>query len=195
MKILNLAAGKLLPLDLPTPPNYCLVQLDTMYYLYDHPDVIESELSKYVPVRTKMIHSSEDAFTFMERTKIQFDRICAYRFLEHIPRDKVLYFIYLISTCLKIDGTVDIIVPDYTELARRLLEDDPTDPKFESKDILLTTELLNDPSCPHASIWTESRLIHFFCQVEGRFAMIDCKENYNFDGRDIYIRARFRRIK
>lgn len=195
MKILNLAAGKLLPLDLPM--YYLLVQLDTMYYDYMDPARIEQISSKYRDNTLDVVRMrcNEDAFTFMERTSIQFDRICAYRFLEHIPMDKVLYFIYLISTCLKVEGVADIIVPDYRKLARLLLEDKTSDEDFESKNILLTTELLNEPSCPHASIWTQDRLLHFFANIEERFHLIKCWKDYEFDGRNIYLRALFKRIK
>lgn len=199
MKILNLAAGKLFPLDLPQPPNYCLVQLDTMYYRYNSIEEIEYTLENYSPMKTKILYCNEDAFKFMERTKIQFDRICAYRFLEHVPMDQVLYFIYLLSTCLKTAGEVDIIVPNYEALAKMILCEKISDMdgfEFEKHNILLTTELLNEPSCPHASIWTRDRLIHFFRDVEGRFVDIGLIDQaFKFDGRDIYLRAKFRRIR
>jgi len=195
VKILNLAAGKLLPLDLPT--YYLLVQLDTMYYDYMDPSKIEQISSKYRDDTLEMVRMkcNEDAFTFMERTSIKFDRVCAYRFLEHIPMDKVLYFIYLISTCLAAGGEADIIVPDFRKLADILLNQDCTSNKnFEAMNILLTTEILNEPSCPHASIWTEDRLLHFFCNIEKRFRLIQFFRDFPFDGRDIYLRAKFKRV-
>jgi hypothetical protein len=109
--------------------------------------------------------------------------------------DKVLYFIYLISTCLEIGGVADIIVPDYRLLGQMLLDDKTSDEDFESKNILLTTELLNEPSCPHASIWTQDRLLHFFCNIEERFELIKTWKKFEFDGRNIYLRGTFRRTK
>jgi len=193
--ILNLAAGKLLPLDLKK--NCFVIQLDTMFYAYDTPDIIEKRAYHWIeePFTDQMRHCKENAFQFMENTTIPFDRICAYRFLEHVTFTQVEYFIYLISTCLEIGGQADIIVPDYNKLAKLLLEDNTQDPEFHSKNITLTTELLNEPSCPHASIWTKDRLHYFFCEVEKRFKMINMKDNFEFDGRDLYIRGQFERIK
>ena len=193
MRILNLAAGKLLPLDLPDA--YFLVQLDTMYYYHADPTTVEQYESQYDEDKIMRFRCNTDAFEFMERTSIQFDRVCAYRFLEHIPMDKVLYFIYCISTSLKMGGIADIIVPDYRKLGQMLLDDNTSHDDFEAKNILLTTELLNDPSCPHASIWTQDRLLHFFCNIEERFHPVNCMKNYEFDGRDIYLRGLFKRVK
>jgi hypothetical protein len=57
----------------------------------------------------------------------------------------------------------------------------------------LTTELLNEPSCPHASIWTEWRAHHLFT-LEGRFKIKDIQKNFKFDDRDIYLRFIAERI-
>ena len=126
-----------------------------------------------------------------------FDRITIYRFLEHVPMDKVPYFIYLLSTVTKPGAEIDVIVPNYNTLAHMILSEqanianDVMD--FEANNILLTTELLNEPSCPHASIWTEYRAQRFF-RLEGRFTITEVDENFEFDGRDIYLRFKAERI-
>ena len=77
-----------------------------------------------------------------------------------------------------------------------ILDEDPLDPaggNFEAHNITLTTELLNEPSCPHASIWTPDRAYYFF-GLEGRFEISVYHTNYEFDGRDIYLRFLARRI-
>ena len=134
-------------------------------------------------------------YEFLERYHIPFDGIAIYRFLEHVPKVQVLYFIYLLSTSVKIGGYVDVIVPDYKKLAKRILDEDVFSNNFEEEDIITTFELLNEPTCsPHASIWTFDRAYKFF-ELEGRFKIKIIKENYDFDGRDIYLRFIAERVK
>jgi len=133
-------------------------------------------------------------YKFLERYHILFDVITIYRFLEHVPKTKILYFIYLLSTCLEIGGYVDVIVPDYKKLATRILNENPFSKNFEEEDIITTFELLNEPNSPHMSIWTEDRIRYFF-DLEKRFIIENLIQNYNFDGRDIYIRFLARRVK
>jgi hypothetical protein len=64
---------------------------------------------------------------------------------------------------------------------------------FPEHNILLTTELLNEPSCPHASIWTRNRAKYFF-SLEGRFEVPHTWDSVKFDGRDIYLRFKANRI-
>jgi hypothetical protein len=120
--------------------------------------------------------------------------ITLYRYLEHVPKTDVLYFIYLLSTTVEINGLIDIIVPNYKDLANRILTEDVDSKDFEADDIVTTFELLNEPYDPHASIWTAERIYKFF-ELEGRFEVIDVMSNYEFDGRDIYLRALVKRIK
>jgi len=198
MLILNIAAGKLKPIlkDVEELASYALVNLDTSYYRSTAPELIETDLSKWYSDGDRCnvkYYCNKDAFEFMERTTIQFDRICLYRFLEHIPFDRIMYFIYLLSTVIRKGGLIDIIVPNYRILAQMLLDEKVNHPDFEKNNILLTTELVNEPGCPHASIWTADRAIHFF-QMEGRFVIKEIDQNYSFDGRNIYLRFKAKRI-
>lgn len=189
--ILNIAAGKIMPLDLPE--DYFLVNLDTAYYNTTKPGIIEKEWDNWLFNTQKIIYCNANAYPFMERIAITFDRVCIYRFLEHIPFDKVLYFIYLVSTITQPDGEVDVIVPNYRVLAEKLFnEDNIGSPDFEKHNVLLTTELLNEPSCPHASIWTPARAVYFW-ELEGRFKVTLHETRFKFDGRDIYFRFTARR--
>jgi hypothetical protein len=203
--ILNIAGGKINPIYLPKSKIdlykdlRLLINLDQIYLHPTSNDISivinnHSALIEKGDCFMKKIYCNYDIYDFLERYHLPFDGIAMYRFLEHVSKVQVLYFIYLLSTVIKIQGYVDIIVPDYKQLARRILDENTNDPKFEAEDIITTFELLNEPNCPHASIWTKERLIHFF-ELEGRFKCMDIRTEYQFDGRDIYIRAIMKRIK
>jgi len=200
--ILNIAGGKIKPFEFESSKIILyndfslLVNLDKMYYnptniseiITMHDDDAENDnITEY--------NSDLDVYEFLERYHIPFDGIAIYRFLEHVPKVQVLYFIYLLSTSVKIGGYVDVIVPDYKKLAKRILDEDVFSNNFEEEDIITTFELLNEPTCsPHASIWTFDRAYKFF-ELEGRFKIKIIKENYDFDGRDIYLRFIAERVK
>ena len=204
--ILNLGAGKEQPLDLPEDP-YMLVNLDSGYYdndpdvvlvsnmatfhkkFLEDPSYIRDYTGKYLdrPPHIEFV-LKEDAFKFMEKYPVKFDRIVIYRFLEHVKRTDVLYFIYLMATSLRIGGYIDCIVPNYETLANRILKEEVHGANFEAEDIITTYELLNEPESPHCSIWTPLRIRKFF-ELEKRFLVIEVDPAFNFDGRNIYIRA------
>ena len=201
MLILNIAAGKFDPLVMQNEiklgyPKYIL-NIDTSYF--DKQDALISERNIQMwekdPDRISYSdHLNMDAFEFMERTKLKFDRVVIYRFLEHISFTQVEYFIYLVSTVLKTGGFVDVIVPNYKLLAQKLLdEENVNESDWQAHNILLTTELLNEPSCPHASIWTPERMKRYW-ELEGRFKVGIQKQDFNFDGRSIYLRSWIERL-
>lgn len=193
--VLNIAAGKLLPIhDVSLGSHYLfLVNLDPMYYSAYSGVEIENIYNTWGKNKTEILYCDEDANTFMERTKMMFDYISIYRYLEHVSFTEVEYFIYLLSTITEKGADVDIIVPNYEILADMIIADDPESPDFAANNILLTTELLNEPSCPHASIWTIPRAYYFF-ELEKRFKIIQMEEQFEFDGRDIYMRFIAKRI-
>ena len=196
MFVLNIAAGKFAPLPFNETENLLIpkyvLNVDTSYYTDVKPGYIEDHMTNWQKDENRLAaytNLNADVFEFMERTRLRFDRVVIYRFLEHVTFTNVEYFIYLISTVLKKGGTVDVIVPNYKILAEMILKED-TDPSYvwEAHNILLTTELLNEPSCPHASIWTATRM-QWFWQLEGRFKVTSQDEAFSFDGRDIYLRS------
>lgn len=206
MLILNIAAGKFKPLPITIDmsedlllPRY-IVNVDTAYFSKTPADEIEDNALNWEndPDRiTQNYYLNMGVFKFMERTRLMFDRVVIYRFLEHITFTQVEYFIYLVSTILKKKGMVDVIVPNYETLAKLLLsetkyQENPT-LNFEAHNIELTTELLNEPSCPHASIWTPHRMTRFWHQ-EGKFEVKNDCRAFNFDGRNIYLRSIIERI-
>ena len=137
--ILNIAAGKFDPIGIEQEDPFFLVNLDTMYYQFDEAYAIEDALDHWTETTNKIFHCKEDAFGFMERTRIMFDKICIYRFLEHVSFTQVQYFIYLLSTVTEPGAWVDVIVPNYEVLAQMILEDNVHDVDFEAKNIELTT--------------------------------------------------------
>lgn len=191
--ILNIAAGKFNPIKINFD-KYLLINIDTMYFEGEDFQTIERVYNSKSKLKSEMIFGNGDIFEFMERTKIMFDQICVYRFLEHISKDLVSYFIYLISTCTKPGAIIDVIVPNYETLAKMILNEQiEGNLNFEKHNILLTTELLNEKTDPHCSIWTNKRL-EYYWTLESKFEIKYINSNYNFDGRDIYLRMIAQRI-
>jgi hypothetical protein len=191
--ILNIAGGKIPPLAIDKPAF--LVNVDTMYYTHIDAEKVERKWKNWSRTQNSEFNIKSDVVEFMERTIMTFDRVCIYRFLEHVSFTNVLYFIYLLSTITHKGSSIDVIVPNYGILANMILHENPMDPagiNFEQHNIELTTELLNEPSCPHASIWTDARAEYFFT-LEKRFEMIDVCNHFDFDGRNIYLRFWVRR--
>jgi len=186
--ILNIAAGKIFPEELPE--DFFLVNLDKMYYTTASPELLESEYHSWLKGGKKgrrVCYINQDCFDFLSRSIIQFDRIVIYRFLEHVKRTDVLYFIYLLSSAIVPGGKVEVIVPDYKLLAERILQEDVNSKDFDKEDIITTTELVNEPDSPHSSIWTVDRVKYFF-EYEGRFKIVQLVTPYLFDSRDIYLK-------
>lgn len=215
---LNIGAGDILPLpkhfyaNPRTEEEYfeLIVNLDTKYinsynvrevekihecfvskseiYLQDHSLRNVKDKEWQVILRTNY-----DAKDFLIKYSQKFDYITMYRFLEHISKNDVLGFLYLMSTKINIGGYVDIIVPDYKVLAQRILNENVNDPDFERDDAITTYELLNEPYHPHASIWTKDRLYKYL-EFERRFKVMRVFENYEFDGCDVYLRCIAQRV-
>lgn len=193
MDILNIAAGKMPPLEDTTLSleGKFIVNLDLNYYNKTKISQVEWDYQRRPtrPQNDMVYYCNEDVFKFLERTVMNFDLITIYRFLEHVSFTQVLYFIYLVSTAVRVGGIVDVIVPNYHSLAEMLLDDNTDSPEFEERNILLTTELLNEPSNPHASIWTPQRASYFW-EYEGRFRVLEDRldPHFVYDGRNIYLR-------
>lgn len=196
---LNIAAGKLYPIDFEEGKNNFLIQLDKMYFSGGSPQMVEVDHRIWLEKQQGSIcWTSSDVFEFLANYKYQFDNISLYRFLEHVTKPDIQGFIYLLSTAIKIGGIVDVIVPNFETLANMILGENLTDKvrhaDWERHDTTLTYELLNEPSMPHASIWTPARLKYFF-ELEERFEFHFMNEKYEFDGRDLYIRIKFKRVR
>lgn len=177
--------------------SYFSSEIDEEKRLSKVENIIESKLLQGVsfpPQDDYEFFVKYDMFKFMEKTRSKFDIVFLNRILEHVGMDQVLYFIYLLSTItIKEHSVISVIVPDYAELARRLLKENVQEKGFHQDNILLTTEMLNERSDPHASIWTPERIKYFF-EYEGRFHVPNVNRNFEYDGRNIYIQAFIMRV-
>lgn len=137
------------------------------------------------------LYTKDDVWNFLQNFIRQFDMISCYRFLEHVPVDKVLTFIYLMRTKVKTGGYCDVIVPNWNDL--RQIDIDAEDELMTKDYLTVVYELCNFPGDPHASVFTPKKLKKFF-ELEGGWEHIKTYEKYNFAGRDIYFRSVFKAI-
>ena len=199
--ILNVGAGKIDPLFLPSLESYFLVNLDIAYEnerCTSIPTIEEfykdwDHASQHTSSIRKILYCNKSWEDFFPSYRVKFDKVVLCRFLEHVRMTQVLFFIYSMSTVVKVGGTVDVIVPNYDDLAKCILEEDPGGYEFDAHNILTTTKLLNEPEDPHASIWTPNRVKYFF-ELERRFKVEKLTETFKFDGRDIYMWFSVKRI-
>lgn len=198
---LNIGAGpRILPLDIQHSKytKYFLLNIDPTYIeTFDNLSDIEKLHHLYEKQQGSDIQEHFLKATWQEFIPFYrhyFDQIVMYRVLEHVPMTEVLYFIYMLSTILKVGGTVEGIVPNYRTLAKMLFKENVYSKNFEAHNILVTTEMLNEPRDPHASIWTAERIGKFF-KLEDRFIVDQIIPDYEFDGRDIYLKFLATRIR
>jgi len=193
--ILNIGSGKEMPsLEQYIEDNepYFLINLDKSYFSGFTPEDIETFYFNFE--ENQLVYDCNyNIFEFMERTRIKFNIIFIHRLLEHIIREKLLYFIYLLSTITTKGSIIDIISPDYKILAEMIINENVNDPGFDKKDIILSTELFNEPSDPHNNITTSERVKRIF-EYEKRFKVLKDISKKEFDGRNIYFQSIIQRI-
>jgi hypothetical protein len=189
--ILNIGAGKP-DLGIDISQNF-IINLDRNYFTSVHPSYAESKHYQWLcgKIDYCTLDVKYDIFEFLKTYKYKFDKVLIYRYLEHIPKDQLLFFVYLLSTVVETNGLVDVVSPDFRSLAQMILDEDVNDPNFDKNDIILSTEIFNEAYDPHQNITTSHRTKRLF-EYEGRFEVIEsCK--YKYDGRDIYFRSLIRR--
>ena len=82
---------------------YFLLNLDLTYFTNNTIECVRTDHLKfneeYKFNKSNVIkYVNYDVYQFLERYDIPFDLITIYRFLEHVPKSNVLYFIYLFFT-------------------------------------------------------------------------------------------------
>ena len=197
--ILNIGSGKLRNCIefkdyISDSVNYFMMHLDDNYLNGTTASFAEREHDIWLKNNETIELNVEcDIFEFLERYILSFDCITCFRFFEHIDRNELLYFIYLLSTIVKKNGIVDIISPNYQLLSEMIVNEDPYRPDFKEHDIIVSTEIFNESSDSHNNITTPDRIKRLF-EYEKRFEVIKEHPRYEFDGRDIYFRSIIRRI-
>ena len=195
--ILNVAAGRFMPLELNQFDPRHIINVDLMYSMgIERMSEIENKYMSWTNTegRSDIVYCKIDIWEFLESFSQRFDHIAIYRFMEHIERPKLDYFIYLLSGVLRIGQYVDCIVPNYNTLASMVLGEKVGSEGWDAHDIVVTTELLNEPPDSHASVWTPERAKYYF-EKEKRFKVESVTPRFKFDGRDIYMRFFARRVE
>lgn len=192
--ILNLASGSIQP----KLPEILEDKLDVRFTVYvdkSYPTTLDyfevHSLMNESSISDGKIYVGDDVWTFLEKFIDQFDIIACHRFLEHVPVDKLLTFIYLMRSKVKTGGYCDIIVPNWNDL--RQIDIDSEDELMTKNYLTVVYELCNFPGDPHASVFTPKKLKKFF-ELEGGWKHLETKTNYNFAGRNIYFRSIFQAI-
>jgi len=133
--------------------------------------------------------SDDNIFKFLEaHTQQDFDKVIAKRILEHISPEKIGYLLYLIACVTVPGGSIEIVVPDFVKVINDLDRYDPmTDPAQDFNRIMVQaqTEIFNEPSDPHRSIWT-SKLAKYYLEIEHYWENITI-EGATIDNRDWYL--------
>lgn len=189
--ILNIGAGKP-DLGIDFSEKF-IINLDRNYFTGFSPEYAEEEHRRWLSGKADdcMIDVKYDIFEFLKTYKYKFNGAMIYRYYEHIPRDQILFFIYLLSTVIETNGVIDLISPDFKLLSQMILDEDVNDPEFDKNDIILSTEIFNEVYDPHQNITTPDRIKKSF-EYEGRFEVLESSQII-YDGRSIYFRSLIRR--
>ena len=206
MSILNLGSGNkgLVPYDFPTG---FIVNVDLNFLnsssisgIYKY----QQEFNNDDDIECVNYYFRGEALHFLDEYPGTFNYVASYRFFEHIGKFDLLYFLYQVANIMNKDAELDIIVPNYITLANRILNEEKilrdipiTEPprlpaNWENQDIITTTEVVNTPDMPHASIWTPQRA-KYYLELEERFEVISIDEEFDFDGRNVYMRIKAKR--
>ena len=141
-------------------------------------------------------YSDLDIFEFLETYEYKdITNIYACRVFEHIPSNKIPYLLYLLSEVSeerrpypKGLSTLNIIVPDFNAVAKRLknINRHLSAVVFNRDLIDIETELFNEPSDPHRSVWTKE-LAHYYFELEGFWNIKKIHMNMQLDNRNWYM--------
>lgn len=191
--LLNIGAGKP-DLGIDFSEKF-IINLDRNYFTGFSPEYAEEEHRRWLSGKADdcMIDVKYDIFEFLKTYKYKFNGAMIYRYYEHVQKNDILFFIYLLSTVIETGGIVDLISPDFKLLSNMIINEDVNNPDFDKNDIILSTEIFNEDYDKHGSITTIDRTKYFF-EYEGRFKVIDSVSPCEYDGRDIYFRSIIKRI-
>jgi hypothetical protein len=161
---------------------------------------------------TKLKFNMESTVTFVNKDVIdglnyfyslpqqtKFDAVIACRVFEHFTPHDILYLLYLLKDLTKSYGNLVIIVPDFDVIIKEVqnFSVEKSFSEMELSLIRIITEIFNEPSDPHRSIWNRSFASYYLtlekywdiekmCNVtldnrQGYYLLIHAKKNVDSD--------------
>lgn len=131
-----------------------------------------------------------DIISFLkEYSGPNFDFVFSERCLEHISYNELHYLFYLLYTKCEDDACMEIVVPNFDHISGIVLDmDSKTDKaqEFQRNLIIAHTEVFNDETDPHRSIWNEP-LAHYYMETEKYWQILKLEENFEIDNRNCYM--------
>ena len=130
---------------------------------------------------------SLNIFEYLESVTRSFNCIYANRVFEHIDYEKIPYLLYLCKECLKDNGWLNFVVPDYLEIYEKIkgISGNDSAKNFNKDMIDVHTEMFNTPDDPHRSIWTKE-LARYYMHLEDFWNDINIV-SIMMDNRDWYL--------
>lgn len=158
-----------------------------------HVDKLYGDYTKYLK---HSLLSPKDIFEFLEKySEKDICEIYAQRIFEHIPIDRIHYLLYLLYSVSKPGATLFITVPDFEKVMQKVTLMDAekqTAQQFSRDLICVTTEMFNEPSDPHRSVWTPN-LAKYYIELE-KYWKISQIQYVSLDGRDWYMQIEAHKI-
>jgi len=133
--------------------------------------------------------NNTDVFEFLtlySNRDIKF--IYSSRMFEHLQEKDIFYLLYLLYSVSKKNAFLRIIVPDFLEVLEELEKlsvEDCSVKEFREKLTSVTTEIFNEPSDPHKSVWT-TQLAEYYITTEKYWDLLTVKHT-TVDNRSWYL--------
>jgi len=181
---------------------------------YDEFEINEQIFFERGDKQVQISVSGENIFSFLENYKVRnISYIVANRVFEHIPREKMFYLLYLLKDVSVGGAVLSIVVPNFigifeklSQLNKALLSTCSEEKsgaiqdsfesckstflekvsKFEKALIDIHTEIFNEPSDPHRSVWTPG-LAKYYLELEQYWEVVNIDELI-LDNRDWYLK-------
>ena len=119
-----------------------------------------------------------------EVTKKPFDVVIGLRIFEHIPIRNVDYFLYLLSSVMKYNGTLHLVVPDSRALSKKIINhiDNNMNKQIDFKFQRYCYEMFSEGSSieDYHKIWTDRETMKIYLEQENLFC-IDTINNMTLD--------------
>lgn len=117
-----------------------------------------------------------------------YDEVYATRVFEHFCYKEIPYLLYCTYSVMKVGGKITIIVPDFDHVANTVMRLSRYDTALQFHRVLVFahTELFNEPSDPHRSIWNRT-LAKYYMELEDFWEDINM-ENQKIENRSWYLR-------